>query len=79
VGLGIDKPSQRLQDVASLDPDALAAEVKKVRGRSNPLSVAEVKRLKEEHAGRVVPPRRWPAKLAHWKPASPTWSTPPNA
>ena len=43
------------QDVARLDLDGLAAEVKKARGRSKPLSVAEVKRLKTEHAGRVVP------------------------
>jgi hypothetical protein len=52
---GIDKPSQKLQDLARLDADGLAAEVKKVRGHSKPLSVAELKRLKEEHAGSVVP------------------------
>ena len=52
---GIDKPSQKLQDVAHLDADALAAEVKKARGRSKPLSVAEVKRLKAEHVASVVP------------------------
>jgi hypothetical protein len=44
-----------LQDVAHLDADALAAEVKKARGRSKPLSVAELKRLKTEHAASVVP------------------------
>ena len=43
------------QDVARLDADRLAAEVKKARGRSKPLSVAEVKHLKAEHAGSVVP------------------------
>jgi len=52
---GIDKPSQKLQDVARLDADGLAAEVKKARARSKPLSVAEVKRLKQEHADSVVP------------------------
>ena len=52
---GIDKPSQKLQDVARLDADAVAGEVKKARGRSKLLSVAEVRRLKEEHAGTVVP------------------------
>ncbi|HLN32801.1 MAG TPA: hypothetical protein VK395_34040 [Gemmataceae bacterium] len=51
---GIDKPSQKLQDVARLDADGLAAEVKKARGRSKPLSVGEVKRLKQEHADSVV-------------------------
>ncbi len=52
---GIDKPSQKLQDVTRLDAGGLAAEVKKARGRSKPQSVAEVKRLKAEHAGSVVP------------------------
>jgi hypothetical protein len=52
---GIDRPSQKLQQLARLDADGLAGEVKKVRGRSKPLSVAEVRRLKEEHAGTVVP------------------------
>jgi len=52
---GIEKPSQKLQDVARLDADALAAEVKKARGRSKPLSVAEVKRLKGEHVTTVAP------------------------
>ncbi len=52
---GIDKPSQKLQDMARLDGNGLAAEVKKARGRSKPLSVADVNRLKAEHAGTVVP------------------------
>ena len=52
---GIDKASQKLQDVARLDADGLTAEVKKARGRARPLSVAEVQQLKEEHAGSVVP------------------------
>jgi DNA-binding Xre family transcriptional regulator len=41
--------------VAHLDTDRLAAEVKKARGRSKPLSVAELKRFKAEHAVSVVP------------------------
>ena len=52
---GIEKPSQKLQDVARLDADGLAAEVKKARGRKNPLSVAELKRLKQEHATTITP------------------------
>jgi hypothetical protein len=55
VEFDIDKPSQKLQEVARLDADALTAEVKKARGRSKPLSVAQVRRLKEEHAGTVIP------------------------
>ncbi len=30
-------------------------EVKKARGRKNPLGVAELKKLKEEHAASIVP------------------------
>jgi hypothetical protein len=52
---GVEKPSQKLQDVARLDADALAGEVKKARGKAKPLSVADVKRLKEEHAATVTP------------------------
>jgi len=51
----IDKSSQKLQDLAHLDADTLAAEVKKARGRKKPLSVAELKRLKTEHTTTVVP------------------------
>jgi hypothetical protein len=54
-GLDIAKPSQKLDDGAGLDADGLIAEVRKVRGRSKPLSVAEVKRLNEEHGRSVVP------------------------
>ena len=52
---GVEKASQKLQEVGRLDADALAGEVKKARGKSKPLSVAEVKRLKAEHADSVVP------------------------
>jgi hypothetical protein len=55
VEFGIDKPSLRLQDVAALDADTLAAEVKKARGKKSPLSVAQVKTLKDEHARSVAP------------------------
>jgi type I restriction-modification system DNA methylase subunit len=52
---GVEKPSQKLQDVAALDADALAAEVQKARGKRKPLSVAQVKALKDEHARSVRP------------------------
>jgi hypothetical protein len=51
----VEKPSQKLQDVATLDEDALAAEVQKARGRRKPLSAAEVNALKAEHARSVRP------------------------
>jgi hypothetical protein len=52
---GIEKPSQKMQAIAHLDADALAAAVKKARRRSKPLSVAEAKRPKAERATSVVP------------------------
>jgi hypothetical protein len=55
VEFGIEKPSQKLYDLPALDADGLTAEVKKARGRSRPLSVADVKRLREEHARSVGP------------------------
>jgi Eco57I restriction-modification methylase len=53
--LGIDKPSQKLQALTALDADGLIGEVKKLRGRKAPLSVADMKRLKDEHAASVAP------------------------
>jgi hypothetical protein len=38
-----------------LSPEELIAEVQKVRGKKAPLSVADVKRLKAEHAASVAP------------------------
>lgn len=55
VEFDIEKPNQKLADVAALDAAGLAAEVKKLRGKAKPLSVAEVKRLNEEHHKSVVP------------------------
>lgn len=51
----IDKPTQKLQDLVALDEDAFAAEVQKARGKKNPLSVAQVKALKDEHVRSVRP------------------------
>src|SRR5262249_3765416 len=53
--LGIDKPSQKLQALTALDADGLIGEVKKLRGKKKPLTVAEMKRLKDEHAASIVP------------------------
>jgi methylase of polypeptide subunit release factors len=51
----VDKPSQKLQDVPTLTPDALVDEVKKARGKKNPLTVADLKRLRAEHVQSIVP------------------------
>ena len=54
-GRNCEKPSLKLQDVPALDADGLVAEVRKVRGKKQPLTVAGLKALKEEH-GRTVAP-----------------------
>ena len=50
VEYAIEKPTQKLANVLEFDAEALIAEVKKIRGRNNPLSVAGLKHLREEHA-----------------------------
>ncbi len=62
VEYAIAKPTLKLQDLTALDADALIAEVKKVRGKKQPLSVAGVKGLKEEHARTVAPLRQLAAE-----------------
>jgi hypothetical protein len=57
VEFGVEKASQKLQDVASLDADTLAAEVHQARGKKRPLSVAQVKALQDEDARRIPPLR----------------------
>jgi hypothetical protein len=55
VEFAVEKLSQKLQDMAALDADGLIGEVKKARGKAKGLSVAEVKRLREEHVRSVAP------------------------
>jgi hypothetical protein len=55
VEFAVEKPSLNLQDVAALDANTLLAEVKKARGKKKPLSVAQVKALRDEHARSVAP------------------------
>ena len=55
VEFAVEKPSQKLQDVAALDADGLVDEVKKARGKKKPLTVADLKRLREEHGRSIVP------------------------
>jgi hypothetical protein len=52
---GVQKPTQKLHSVAALDADAFAAEVKKAGKKG--LGVADLKRLKDEHAKSVLPLR----------------------
>ena len=57
VEYGIDKPSQKLQDPITLDSDALVAEVKKLRGKSKPLTAAALKALRDEDVHTLAPAR----------------------
>lgn len=60
----IEKPSRRLQAATRLDSDAFVAEVKRLRGRKNPLSAAGLKSLRDEHARTIVPAQRDAAEAA---------------
>ena len=55
---GRERDQDSLRDLQwrnSPDADTLAAEVKKARGKKKPLSAAQVKALKDEHARSVRP------------------------
>lgn len=52
----VGKVSQKLEGLIGLTVEELAAEVKKQRPGKQGLSVAELKRVKDEHAANVVPP-----------------------
>jgi len=51
----IDKPSLKLQAPIGLDSDTLIAEVKKLRGKKKPLSLAAVRSLRQEHTQTILP------------------------
>lgn len=57
VEYGIDKPSQKLQDPIALESDALVAEVKKLRGKTNPFTAAALKALRDEDGRSLTPAR----------------------
>ena len=50
----VGKSSRALTDPAGLTADALVAEVRKLRGKKHPLSVAGLKALKDEHFTSVL-------------------------
>lgn len=54
---GIEKPGQRLEAAVELDSDAFVAEVKKRRGKKDPLSAAALKNLREEWTRTIEPAR----------------------
>jgi type I restriction-modification system DNA methylase subunit len=57
VVFGVERPSQKLQDVTALDEETLVAEVQKACGKKRPFSVALKKALRDEHARSVAPLR----------------------
>jgi hypothetical protein len=54
---GIEKASLKLQSPAGLDSDAFVTEVKRIRGKKNPVSVAALKSLRDEHVRTIEPAR----------------------
>ena len=51
----IAQPNTKLENPIDLDSDALIAEVKKLRGKKKPLSLAGLRSLREEHERTIVP------------------------
>ena len=51
----IAKPNKTIQAFLRLDSDALIAEIRKVRGKKKPLSLAGVRNLREEHTRTILP------------------------
>lgn len=53
----IEKPGNKLHDMAELDPETLVSEVRRIRGRELPLSAAGVKGLRDEYTHTIEPAR----------------------
>jgi hypothetical protein len=51
----ITEPSQRLQSALDLESESFVTEVRKLRGKKNPLSLAALKNLREEHTRTILP------------------------
>ena len=53
----IEKPSNKLLAVTELDSDTWVGEVKRIRGKKHPLTVAGVQGLREEYTRTIEPAR----------------------
>ncbi len=53
----IEKPNKKLQTPSNLDSESFVAEVKKLRGKKNPLSVAALRSLRDEYTRTIEPAR----------------------
>jgi hypothetical protein len=61
VEYGIEKPSNKLLALTDLDSNTWVSEVKRIRGKKQPLSSADLQALREEHSRTIAPrprPRR---------------------
>ncbi|WP_395745417.1 Eco57I restriction-modification methylase domain-containing protein [Prosthecobacter sp.] len=63
VEYAIEKPSQKLAALNELDSDAFVAEVKKLRGKSQPLTAASLAALRAEHTRSIAPARALAAEM----------------
>jgi hypothetical protein len=61
----IEKPSQKLQALTDLDSDAFITEVKKLRGKSQPLTAASLAALRTEYTNSIDPARALAAETLH--------------
>lgn len=57
VEYAIEKPSQKLAALTDLDSDAFITEVKKLRGKSQPLTAASLAALRVEYTNTIAPAR----------------------
>jgi hypothetical protein len=59
----IEKPSQKLQALTDLDSDAFITEVKKLRGKKQPLTAASLAALRTEYTNSIDPARTLAAEM----------------
>jgi hypothetical protein len=62
---GIEKPSQKLQALTHLDSDAFITEVKKLRGKKQPLTAASLAALRTEYTNSIEPARALANEALH--------------
>ena len=57
----IEKPSNKLLALAELDSDTLVCEVKRIRGKKQPLAAAGLHALRDEYSRTIEPIRMTPS------------------
>ena len=57
VGYGIEKPGNKLLALAELDSNTWVSEVKRIRGKKQPLTAAGLHALREEYTRTIEPAR----------------------